>query len=97
MKMLFVVYGDYIDARITNAFKQAGCKSYMKFHDATGEIYPIETRLGTHNAPGRIKTLLMAVPDEEISRLLEIVRGLRAEFPTVALRAVTFSLEECVY
>jgi hypothetical protein len=97
MKMLFVVYGDYLDERITNAIKQAGYKSYMKFHDATGEIYPIETRLGTHNAPGRIKTLLMAVPDEEISRLLEIVRGLRAEFPTVALRAVTFSLEECVY
>ena len=96
MKMFWVVYDDYFDDSITNAFKQAGCKSYMKLHDATGESQTSGARLGTHKRPGRDKSILMAVPDEEIPRLLEIVRGLKAAHPTVGFRAVTFPLEECI-
>jgi hypothetical protein len=90
------VYDDYFDDPITNAFKQAGCKSYMKLHDATGESQTSGARLGTHKSPGRDKSILMAVPDENIPRLLEIVRGLKAEHPNVGFRSVTFPLEECI-
>jgi len=96
MKMLIVVYADYFDVSITNAFKQAGCKSYMKLHDATGEDELSEARLGTQGASDKLKSLFIPVPDEEIPRLLEIVRGLKAKYPTVGLRAFTFPLEESV-
>jgi len=35
MKMFCVVYADYLDESITNAFKQAGYKKYTKMHDET--------------------------------------------------------------
>ena len=94
MKMFWVVYDDYFDDSITNAFKQAGCKSYMKLHDATGVSHTSGVTVGTHKRPA--KSILMAVPDESIPRLLEIVRGLKTAHPTMSCRAVTFPLEECI-
>jgi hypothetical protein len=38
----------------------------------------------------------MAVPDEEIPNLLEIVRKLRREYPDAGFRALTYQLEECI-
>jgi len=95
MKMFLVVYADYFDERITRELKQAGYKSYMKLHDATGENESSEARLGTFRAPGRNKSLFMAVPDEEIPRLIDIVRRLKEENPAGGFRAVTWMLEEC--
>lgn len=96
MKMFFVVYPDYCDERVTKAFKKAGFKSYTKTHEATGEGMETEPKLGTHFSPGRNNILLMAVPGEEIPRLVELVRNLKAEIPTAGVRAFTFPLEECV-
>ncbi|MGD0276644.1 MAG: PG0541 family transporter-associated protein [Syntrophales bacterium] len=96
MKMFYLVYAEYYDERITNALKQAGYKSYTKMHGATGEGEETEPKLGTHYSPGRNKTLLMAVPDEEIPRLVELVRRAKAEHPSAGLRAFTFPLEECI-
>jgi len=96
MKMFWVVYDDYFDDSIINAFRQAGCKSYMKLHDATGDCQTSGVRLGTHKKPGRDKSILMAVPDEEIPNLLEIVRKLKKEFPDEGLGAFTYQLEECI-
>jgi len=50
-------------------------------HGATGEGEESEPKLGTHYWPGRNNTLLIAVPDEKIAELLDLVRGLKVEQP----------------
>ncbi|MGP8153632.1 MAG: PG0541 family transporter-associated protein [Smithella sp.] len=96
MKMFFVVYADYCDEGVTEAFKQAGYKSYTKIYHATGEGKESDPKLGTHYAPGMNNIILLAVPDKEIPLLVEFVRKLKAERPSYNLRAVTIPLEECV-
>lgn len=87
MKMFFVGYDAYFDDTVTNAFKHAGCESYLKLYDGKTK----ETRLS-----GNANALFTAVTDEEIPHLVEIVRGLKAKYPTVNLRAFTFPVEECI-
>ena len=96
MKMFFVVYAEASDESVTDAFKKAGYKSYTKMHGATGEGEESEPKLDTHFWPGRNNTLLLGVPDDEIGRLVELVRKLKTEQPRAGLRAFTFPLEECV-
>lgn len=96
MKMFFVIYAEASDESVTKAFKKAGFKSYTKMHGATGEGEESEPKLGTHYWPGRNNTLLIAVPDEKIAELLDLVRGLKVEQPRAGLRAFTLPLEECI-
>jgi hypothetical protein len=94
MKMLMIVYADYYDGTITDAF--AGYKTYLKLHEATGKREQSEARLGTHSAPGKNKCIFIPVLDEEIPRLLDIVRRLKEKHPTVVIGACTFQLEEYI-
>lgn len=96
MKMFVVVYAEASDESITQAFKASGFRSYTKMHGATGEGRETEPKLGTHYWPGRNNTLLMAVQNEDIQRLLDLVKNLKVEHPRAGLRAFTFPLEECV-
>ena len=96
MKMFFVVYAEACDEQVTNAFKDNGFRSYTKMHGATGEGEESEPKLGTHFWPGRNNTLLFAVQDEDIERLVELVRRLKVEQPRAGVRAFTLPLEECV-
>lgn len=96
MKMFYVIYASASDETVTAAFKKAGYKAYTKAHGATGEGEESEPKLGTHYWPGTNNTMLMAVQDEEIPRLVDLVRKLKAEQPRAGLRAFTFPLEECV-
>jgi uncharacterized protein YaaQ len=96
MKMFFVIYADASDESITAAFKQAGYKTYTKMHGATGEGLETDPKLGTHFWPGKNNALLFGVPDEEISKLCELVKKIRNDEPHAGLRAFTFPLEECV-
>ena len=96
MKMFFVVYAEASDESASAAFKEAGYKSYTKIHGATGEGQESEPKLDTHFWPGRNNTLMLAVPDEEIQKLIELVKRLKVEQPRAGLRAFTFPLEKCV-
>jgi hypothetical protein len=96
MKMFVLIYADYFDERITNAFKQADYKHYTKVHGTTGEGEESGAKLGTSYAPGRNNILYIAVPDEQVPNLLEIVRRLRKEYSDGGLRAFTYQLEECI-
>jgi hypothetical protein len=96
MKMFFVVYAEDSDEYITDAFKKSGYKSYTKLHGVTGEGEESEPKLGTHCWPGKNNTLLLAVKDEKIHNLIELVRKLKEEEPRAGLRAFTFPLEECI-
>ncbi|MBP7341609.1 MAG: hypothetical protein KA957_04760 [Syntrophaceae bacterium] len=96
MKMFLVVYAEASDESITEAFKQAGYRSYTKIRGATGEGVESEPKLDSHIWPGRNNTLMLAVPDPDVGRLIDLVRRLRDEHPRAGLRAFTFPLEECV-
>ena len=98
MKMFCVVYESIFDDPITGLFKRAGISTYMKFHNTTGEDAPSKALMGTLG-PSKDEELLaafMPVPDGEILKLIQIVRELKAEYPSVGIGAFTFPLEELV-
>ena len=96
MKMFFVVYAETSDESITAAFKQAGYKSYTKMLGARGEGEGSEPKLGTHFWPGRNNALFLAVHDEDIAKLCELVKKIKSEHSHAGLKAFTLPLEECV-
>ena len=93
MKMFFIVYDDYIDENTINALKQAGYKSYTKIRGAMDEGEKHEPRLDTYHSPGRN---ILAVLDDDIPRLIEIVQKLKEQYPSAGWRAFTFPLEQCI-
>jgi len=96
MKMFLVVYGEACDENVVSEFKNAGFKAYTKMQGAMGEGEGSEPKLGTHYWPGRNNTLFFAVKNEDIPKLCELARKIRAEHPRAGLKAFTFPLEECI-
>jgi hypothetical protein len=96
MKMFLVVYCEASDENILAAFKDAGFKSYTKMHGAMGEGEESEPKLGTHCWPGTNNALFLAVPDEDITGLCDLVKNLKLKHPRAGLKAFTLPLEECV-
>lgn len=97
MKMFFVIYEEASDEDIINAFKKEGFKAYTKMSGLMGEGEESEPKLGTHYWPGNNNALLLAVHNEKIMPLCELVKKLKVEHPRAGLRAFTFPLEEeCV-
>jgi len=96
MKMFLVIYAEASDETIIGAFKNAGFKSYTKMQGATGEGDQSEPKLGTHCWPGKNNTLFIAVQDEDIQNICDLVRKLKIEYPRACLRAFTFPIEECI-
>ncbi|HOU51717.1 MAG TPA: hypothetical protein PLR10_10925 [Smithella sp.] len=97
MKMFLVIYSEAADEDIVAAFKKSGFKAYTRMSELTGEGEETEPKLGTHYWPGNNNALMMAVNDEKIKPLCELVRKLKVKHPRAGLRAFTFPLEEeCV-
>jgi len=97
MKMFYVIYSEASDEDVIAAFKNSGFKAYTKMCGLMGEGQETEPKLGTHCWPGNNNALLLAVSDEKIIQLCELVRRLKVEHPRAGLRAFTFPLEEeCV-
>jgi hypothetical protein len=96
MKMFALIYADYLDEGITKEFKEANYKQYTKVHGTTGEGKETGAKLGTSHAPFKNNILYIAVPEEEIPNLLDIVRKLKREFPDEGFRAFTYQMEECI-
>lgn len=97
MKMFFVIYATEADDVVISAFKKAGFKAYTKMCGLMGEGEASDPKLGTHYWPGTNNSLLLAVSDDRIGLLCDLVRKLKEEHPRANLRAFTFPLEEqCV-
>ena len=97
MKMFLVFYAEASDESVIDTFKKAGFKAYTKMCGLMGEGEETEPKLGTHYWPGNNNALFLAVRDEKIKPLCELVRKLKVEHPRAGLRAFTFPLEEeCV-
>ncbi len=88
MKMFYVIYSEAADEDIVAAFKKAGFKAYTKMSGLMGE--------GEETEPNN-NALVMAVNNDKIKPLCDLVRILKVEHPRAGLRAFTFPLEEeCV-
>ena len=96
MKMFLIVYAEASDEAIIAAFKGAGFKAYTKMHGLMGEGEESEPKLGTHYWPGKNNAIFLAVRDEKIQTLCELVKKLKADHSRAGLRAFTFPLEECI-
>lgn len=97
MKMFLVIYATEADDVVLGAFKQAGFKAYTKMCGLMGEGEESDPKLGTHYWPGTNNSLWLAVSNESIGPLCDLVRRLKAQHPRANLRAFTFPLEEqCV-
>jgi hypothetical protein len=96
MKMFALIYPDYFDVYVTEEFKGAKYKQYTKVHGATGEGIESGAKMGTSLVPYNNNILYIAVPEEEIPNLLEIVQRLRRKYPDEGFRAFTFQLDEYI-
>jgi len=74
MKMFLFCYPDYLDDAVSSEFKQAGYKSYMKLHSATGKDYDPKQR--SHHVAGYVRALSTGNPGEH--RLL-VYQSIRKE------------------
>ena len=96
MKMFLIIYCEAADEDVTAALKAVGIQGYTKMVEARGEGTETEPKLGTHCWPGKNNVLLMAVADEEVSRISERIRRLQEEHPRAGVRSFLLPIEENV-
>jgi len=94
MKMFLLVYCEAADEDVIAAIKEAGIHGYTKMVEARGEGTETEPKLGTHCWPGKNNVLIMAVADEEVTRINERVRLLREDHPRAGVRSFLLPMEE---
>jgi len=96
MKMFLIIYCEAADEDVLAALREAGIRAYTKMVEARGEGTETEPKLGTHCWPGKNNVLLMAVSDDEVSRIGERIRRLREEHPRAGVRSFLLPMEEGV-
>jgi nitrogen regulatory protein PII len=94
MKMFLIIYCEAADEDVIAALKEAGIHGYTKMVEARGEGMETEPKLGTHCWPGKNNVLLIAVADEEVSRINERIRWIKKEHPRAGFRSFLFPMEE---
>ncbi|MBU2227009.1 MAG: hypothetical protein KJ936_04990 [Proteobacteria bacterium] len=96
MKMFLIIYCEAADEDVIAALKEVGIRAYTKMVEARGEGTETEPKLGTHCWPGKNNVLMMAVPDEDVSRISERVRLIKEEHPRAGVRSFLLPMEEGV-
>jgi nitrogen regulatory protein PII len=96
MKMFLIIYCEAADEDVIAALKGAGIHGYTKMVEAQGEGTETEPKLGTHCWPGNNNVMIMAVADEQVARINERVRLLKAEHPRAGIRSFLLPMEENV-
>jgi len=94
MKMFLIIYCEAADEDVIAALKEAGIHGYTKMVEARGEGTETEPKLGTHCWPGKNNILLIAVADEEVSRINERIRRIKEEYPRAGFRSFLLPMEE---
>jgi hypothetical protein len=94
MKMFLLIYGEAADEYVIAALKEAGIKAYTKMVEARGEGTETEPKLGTHFWPGKNNVLLMAVADDQITRITDKIKEIKADHPRAGVRSFILPMEE---
>jgi nitrogen regulatory protein PII len=96
VKMFFIVYSCTADYDVLNRIKQAGIKGYTKMEEASGEGTETEPKLGTHTWPGENNVLYVAVQDEEVAVIVELIRKMKKENPRAGVKGFLLPMEEII-
>jgi hypothetical protein len=96
MKMVFIVYSQAADYDVIAAIKNAGVKGYTKMEKASGEGVETEPKLHTHTWPGENCVLFLALEENELAAIVEIVRELKQEHPRAGVKAFILPMEEII-
>jgi len=94
MKLFLIIYGEAADEFVVAALKEAGVRAYTKMVEARGEGTETEPKLGTHFWPGKNNVLMMAVADDEISRINQKIREIKMNHPRAGVRSFLLPMEE---
>ncbi|MCX5847105.1 MAG: hypothetical protein NTW12_12245 [Deltaproteobacteria bacterium] len=96
MKMFLIVYCDAADKYVIEVFKKAGVSHYTKMEEVHGEGTETEPKLGTHCWPGANNVLFVAVQNEEVPLITELVRQLKKEHPRAGVKGFILPMEESI-
>jgi hypothetical protein len=96
MKMFMVVYHEAADEYVIAAFKKAGVRSYTKMKECHGEGTETEPKLGTHIWPGRNNILILALQDQDVPAVTDLIRQLRKEHPRAGVKGFCLPMDETV-
>jgi hypothetical protein len=96
MKMVFIVYSQAADYDVIAAIKKAGVKGYTKMENACGEGVETEPKLHTHIWPGENCVLFLALEEDELPPIVELVRELKMEHPRAGVKAFIMPMEEII-
>jgi hypothetical protein len=96
MKMFLIVYSSAADWDVIETFKKAGFREYTKMEEVHGEGTDTEPKLGTHIWPGANKALFMAVSEDHVSLIINLIRQVRTEHPRSGIKGFILPMEQCV-
>lgn len=96
MKMFFIVYSRAADYDVISKLKSAGIKGYTKMKDVVGEGTETEPKLGTHCWPGENNVLYIAVQDEEVLGVCEVIRQLKISHPRAGVKGFVLPMVEII-
>jgi nitrogen regulatory protein PII len=96
VKMFLIVYSNAADEYVITAFKKSGITRYTKMEEAHGEGNDTEPKLGTHTWPGENNVLLVAVPNEQVSLMTDVLHKLKKEHPRAGVKGFVLPMEECI-
>ncbi len=96
MKMVFIVYSQAADYDVIAAIKQAGVKGYTKMENASGEGVETEPKLHTHIWPGENCVLFLALEEDELPAIVELIRELKLDHPRAGVKAFIMPMEEII-
>lgn len=96
VKMFLIVYCDAADKYVIEVFKKAGVSHYTKMEEVHGEGTETEPKLGTHCWPGANNVLFVAVQNEEVPLITELVRQLKKEHPRAGVKGFILPMEESI-
>jgi len=94
-KAILVVYDASIHEEVMEALTGSGVRSFTRFQNVTGSGRASGPHLGTHVWPATNSALLLVVEEEEASRVLEAVRGLRQRWLRTGVKAFCWPIETC--
>jgi nitrogen regulatory protein PII len=96
MKMVFIVYSQAADYDVIAAIKQAGVKGYTKMENASGEGVETEPKLHTHIWPGENCVLFLALEEDELPAIVDLIRELKLDHPRAGVKAFIMPMEEII-
>ena len=96
MKMFFIVYSSAADWDVIETFKKAGVGEYTKMEEVHGVGKDTEPKLGTHIWPGANNALFMAVSDEKVSLITNLIKQVKIKHPRSGIKGFILPMEECV-